>query len=46
MEKIASGALLGKSGAVETAVDEAAKKKKREEKWLSYRNERLWTRLF
>jgi hypothetical protein len=37
--------LKGKVGPVE-AVDEAAKAKKEKEKWLSYRNERLWTRLF
>jgi hypothetical protein len=38
--------LKGKVGAGEAVTDEAAKAKKEKEKWLSYRNERLWTRLF
>jgi len=37
---------MGKGGKVETAADEAAKAKKRQEKYLSYRNEALWTRIF
>jgi hypothetical protein len=38
--------LKGKGGAVETVEGESAKARKREEKWLIYRNERLWRRLF
>jgi len=37
---------MGKGGKVETATDAAAKEKKRQEKYLSYRNEALWTRIF
>jgi hypothetical protein len=37
---------MGKGGKVETATDEAAKEKKRQENWLRYRNEALWTRIF
>jgi hypothetical protein len=36
---------MGKGGKVETATDEAAKAKKRQENWLRYRNEALWTRI-
>ena len=38
--------LKGKVGPAEAVTDEAAKAKKEKEKWLSYRNERLWTRIF
>jgi hypothetical protein len=35
----------GKSGAAETAAEDAAKAKKPEMKWLSVRNEFLWRRI-
>jgi hypothetical protein len=38
--------LKGKSGPVEAVVDEAEKAKQRQKKWLSVRNEALWTRIF
>jgi len=36
---------MGKGGPVEVVQGEAAKVKKREEKWLNYRNEAMWRRL-
>jgi hypothetical protein len=36
---------MGKGGKVETTADGAAKAKKRQENWLRYRNEALWTRI-
>ena len=38
--------MKGKSGAGEPAAGEAGKAKKREENWLSVRNEFLWRRVF
>jgi hypothetical protein len=36
----------GKGGPVEAATGEAEKAKKRQENWLRYRNEALWTRIY
>jgi len=38
--------MKGKGGAGEPAAEGAGEAKKPEKKWLSYRNERLWTRIF
>jgi hypothetical protein len=35
----------GKGGPVEAEMGEAEKAKKRQENWLRYRNEALWTRI-
>ena len=37
--------MKGKSGVGETAAEEAGKAKRPEKKWLSLRNEALWTRI-
>jgi hypothetical protein len=38
--------MKGKSGTGDPVAEEGAKEKKPEKKWLSYRNEALWTQIF
>ena len=39
-------ARAAKKVADETGIDEAEKQRRRQKKWLSYRNEALWRRIF